>query len=78
MYTATLNSAGCLPDSDFWPIEFESPRDAWSFIASEIELINDDGDYLAAHTMLHFQDWDSVGSIPAGESTLYAYRVEHA
>ena len=78
MFTASLHSAGCLPDSDFWPLTFDTAREAWDFIADEIESIDDDGDYLAAHTALHVTNRDETGSIPAGEDTLYAYHVEVA
>ena len=78
MFTASLCSAGCLPDSDFWPLTFDTAREAWDFIEDEVERIDDDGDYLAAHTALHLIDRDTVGSIPAGEGTLYAYHVEVA
>ena len=78
MFTVSLHSAGCLPDSDFWPLIFDSAREAWDFIADEVEMIDDDGDYLAAHTALHLIDRDKVGAIPAGEDTLYSYHVEVA
>ena len=78
MFIASLHSAGCLPDSDFWPLTFDTAREAWDFIADDVEMIDDDGDYLAAHTALHLIDRDTVGSIPAGEGTLYAYHVEVA
>ena len=74
MFTVTLNSAGCLPDSDFYPAVFETARDAWEFVASEVEMIDDDETYLEAHTALHIVDRTGEGSIPAGG--LYAYHVE--
>ena len=78
MYLASLQSAGCLPDSEFWPVAFDTAEEAWDFIAYEIEQIDDDGDYLTAHTALHVTDRDSPGAIPAGESTLYTYSVSIA
>lgn len=78
MFTVSLHSAGCLPDSDVWPIPFDTAREAWAYVADEVEQIEDDGDYLAAHTALHLIDRDTVGFIPAGEGTLYAYHVEAA
>ena len=77
-YLVTLASAGCLPDSALWPVAFDTAREAWDFVAEEVDGINDDGDFLAAHTALHSIDRDKVGSIPAGENTLYAYHVEVA
>ena len=74
--TVSFHSAGCLPDSDFYPAGFDSFQDAWDFIAAEVEMIDDDGDYLAAHTMLHTQNRNMPGSIPASESGLYAWHVE--
>lgn len=74
--TVSLNAAGCLPDSDMYPIEFETTREAWAYVAGEVEQIEDDSDYLAAHTALHLIDRDAPGSIPAGEETTYAYNVE--
>lgn len=76
MVTVTLNAAGCLPDSDMYPVEFATTEEAWSFVADEVEQIEDDGDYLAAHTALHLIDRSQAGSIPAGENTTYAYNVE--
>lgn len=76
--TVSFHSAGCLPDSDFYPAEFDSFQDAWDFVAAEIETIDDDGDYLAAHTILHAQNRNMPGSIPASESGLYAWHVEGA
>lgn len=74
--TVTLAAAGCLPDSEFYPAEFDSLADAWEFVASEVETIEDDADYLAAHTALHLVDRTQPGSIPAGDHTTYAYSVE--
>ena len=75
-YAVSLNAAGCLPDSDAYPVEFETAREAWAYVADEVEQIEDDGDYLAAHTALHLIDRDAPGAIPAGEGTTYAYNVE--
>ena len=74
----SLHSAGCLPDSDSYPITFDSIREAWEYVAQEVELIAYDGDYLAAHTALHIQDIDATGAIPADESGIYRYSVETA
>lgn len=74
----TLNAAGCLPDSEDYPMGFDSFRAAWDYVAEEVERIEDDGDYLAAHTALHATNRDAPGSIPAGEGTTYAYNVEYA
>ena len=74
--TVSLHAAGCLPDSDTYPVEFESAREAWAYVEDEVEQIEDDGDYLAAHTALHLIDRDQAGSIPAGADTTYAYTVE--
>lgn len=73
MFTAYLASAGCLPDAE--PVIFDSAESAWAYVAEEVELIEDDGDYLAAHTALHVVNQSVPGSIPAGEDTLYAYHV---
>ena len=70
----SLNAAGCLPDAD--PLTFDTFPEAWAYVAEEVERIDDDGDYLAAHTALHRQDRNAPGSIPAGENTTYAYNVE--
>jgi hypothetical protein len=72
----SLHAAGCLPDSDFYPVEFDSFQEAWEFVSDEIEMIEDDGDYLAAHTMLHMTDRSKPGSIPADDHSTYAYHVE--
>ena len=70
----TLHAAGCLPESD--PIVFRTMREAWEYVASELEYIADDADYLAAHTALHATDFDHPGLIPAEESGNYRYSVE--
>lgn len=77
MFTVTLNAAGCLPDSDIYPMVFDSAREAWEHIASEIDTIEDDGAYLAAHTALHVTDFDKPGAIPADEDGFYRYNVEY-
>ena len=74
-FTVTLNAAGCLPDSDELHA-FSTLADAWDFVAGEIELLDEDSDYLAAHTALHSQDRENVGAIPYGENSTYAWRVE--
>lgn len=76
-FTVTLNAAGCLPDSDELHA-FSTLAEAWEYVAGEIEQFSDDGDYLAAHTLLHSQDRESVGSIPYGENSTYAWNVEAA
>lgn len=75
-YIAYVASAGCLADSATESFSFESPREAWEHVAREVEQIEDDADYLAAHTALHLTNLDAPGSIPAGDSTLYAWHVE--
>lgn len=77
MFTVTLNAAGCLPDSEDYPMAFDSAREAWNYIASEIDAIEDDGTYLAAHTALHLIDVDQPGAIPADEDGIYRYSVEY-
>lgn len=77
MFTVTLNAAGCLPDSEDYPMTFGSAREAWNYIAWEVDDIADDGDYLAAHTALHVTDVDYPGSIPADENGIYRYNVEY-
>ena len=54
-------SAGCLPDSDFYPAEFDTFREAWEFVASELERDEDDETYLPAHCDLHTTDFDKPG-----------------
>ena len=75
MFTVTLNAVGCLPDSDSYPCQFDTAREAWDHVASEVECIADDGDYLAAHTALHLQNRDSSGVIPADETGFYNFLV---
>jgi hypothetical protein len=48
--------------------------EAWDFVASEVELFEDDGDYLASHTALHVIDRSKPGTIPAGEG-IYVFDV---
>jgi len=74
MYAVSLNAIGCLPDSDFYPVEFDTLAEAWEFVASEVELFEDDGDYLASHTALHVVDRSLPGTIPAGEG-IYVFDV---
>lgn len=70
----SLHAAGCLPDSE--PVVFRSLREAWEHVASELEFISDDADYLTAHTALHVTDFEQPGIIPAEESGNYRYTVE--
>ena len=74
MYAVSLNAIGCLPDSDFYPVEFDTLAEAWEFVASEVELFEDDDDYLASHTALHGIDRSKPGTIPAGEG-IYVFDV---
>ena len=74
MYAVSLNAVGCLPDSDFYPVEFDTLTEAWDFVASEVELFEDDGDYLASHTALRDIDRSEPGAIPAGEG-IYVFDV---
>lgn len=76
MFTVSLHSVGCLPYSDSYPVTFETLSEAWDFVAEEVELIEDDGDFLAAHTALHLQDRGSCGAIPADENGVYRFAVE--
>lgn len=76
MFTVSLHSVGSLPDSDAYPATFETLSEAWNFVAEEVELIEDDGDYLSAHTALHLQDRGSCGVIPADENGVYRFAVE--
>ena len=74
MYAVSLNAIGCLPDSDFYPAAFVTLAEAWDFVASEVELFEDDGDFLASHTALHGIDRSMPGTIPAGDG-IYVFDV---
>jgi len=74
MFTVTLNSAGCLPDTTDDVLTFSTAREAWEYVASEINDIADDGAYLEAHTALHVTNRDAAGSVPMGGT--YAFHVE--
>ena len=74
MYAVSLNAIGCLPDSDFYPVEFDTLAEAWEFVASEVELFDDDSDYLASRTAMHVIDRSMPGTIPAGEG-IYVFDV---
>lgn len=77
MFVVSFHAAGCLPDSESYPATFETLSEAWDCVAEEVELIEDDGDYLTAHTALHLQDRESCGIIPADENGYYRFSVEH-
>lgn len=80
-YVAIINQPGYLPDTE--PEYFETCRDAWKYLVSELEYAWDhaeqngdsDVDYLQAHTELHILDQNRPGIVYAGN---YAYSVEVA
>lgn len=76
MYTVTLAAAGCLPDSEFYPVEFETIEEAWGFVVDQIEETEFDADYYAMRSALSRIDRNQPGSIPAGKDTTYAYTVD--
>lgn len=76
MFSVSFNAAGCLPDSDSYPLEFDTANEAWNYVAQEVEMIEDDADYLPAHTALHLQDFNSAGSIPGDRHGNYRYSVD--
>lgn len=69
-YLAIQNTPGYLPWSDD-PPAFKTTRDAWQYLVSEIDRLWDDhpddanGACIQAHTLMHSQDQNSVGTIYA-------------
>jgi len=66
-YVATINVPGYLPMDDDPPI-FETARDAWQHLVSEVEhgwdmMPDADAAYLEVHTQLHNIDQDQTGTI---------------
>ena len=79
MFTVSYRSAGCLPDSDFWPCEFDTLEEVQEFLVSEITIYNDidiDSDDYA--NILREVDslTDSGGIIWELGHSLYAYYVD--
>ena len=65
-------SAGCLPDGDFGGV-FDTFREAWEFVAQELELDEDDETYMPAHCDLHTTDFDKPGYL--AHKGLYGWDV---
>ena len=76
VFIVSFNSAGCLPDSDDGPARFATAREAWDYVAADVELINEDADYLPTHGMMNLINRNEVGRLPFGESSLYGWNVE--
>ena len=74
VFIVSFNSAGCLPDE--MPTRFATVREAWDYVAAEVELINEDADYLPTHGMMNLINRNEVGRLPFGESSLYGWNVE--
>ena len=54
-------SVGFLPDSDFYPVEFYAFREAWEFVAEELERDENDETYLPTRDALNEVDFDEPG-----------------
>lgn len=69
-FVATVNVPGYLPMDDDPPV-FDSPREAWQYLVSEVDRQWDEypedenGASLTAHTQLHNINQDRVGAIHA-------------
>lgn len=70
-YVATINVPGYLPMDDAPPI-FDTARDAWQYLVSELEhnwdyalADEDEGPYLEAHTQFHNINQDEPGTVYA-------------
>lgn len=70
-YVATTNIVGYLPMDDDPPV-FDTPREAWQYLVSEVERSwdycpdDENGAHLEAHTALHNIDQDNIGTVIAG------------
>ena len=69
-YAAIVNTPGYLP-TDTEPPEFETPREAWQHLVSEVELLWDEypddenGACIEAHTQMHYIDQSREGVVYA-------------
>lgn len=69
-YVATINTPGYLPDSDD-PPTFDTPRDAWQHLVSEVDRFWDDfpedtnGACVDAHSQMHNIDQSKPGVVNA-------------
>jgi hypothetical protein len=69
-YVATVNTPGYLPQDDDPPV-FDTPREAWRYLVSEVERSWDDypedgnGACVEAHTQLHNINQDEPGVVYA-------------
>ena len=70
-------SVGFLPDSDFYPVEFDTFREAWEFVASELERDEDDETYMPAHCDLHTTDFDKPGYLAHAGTYGWEVYAEH-
>lgn len=79
MFTAIINQPGYLPDTE--PEYFDTCREAWQYLISELEYDWDNAengdsetDYSQAHAEIHSLDQNLPGIVYAGN---YAYSVEY-
>ena len=69
-YLAIVNTPGYLPMDDD-PAAFETTRDAWQYLVSEVDRAWDDypddenGACVEAHSLMHYQDQSVPGSVYA-------------
>ena len=76
MFTVSYHSAGCLPDSDFWPCEFDTLEEVKEFLVSEIIFYNDTDDDDYANILREVDDLtDGGGVVNEPGHSLYAYYV---
>jgi hypothetical protein len=59
-YVATINTPGYLPDSDEAPPTFDTPAEAWSYLAQEREDAEseaaEDDSFVASDCLIHLRD----------------------
>lgn len=69
-YMATINTPGYLPWDDEPPV-FDSPREAWQYLVSEVERLwdaypeDENGACLEAHTGMHNINQEQIGTVYA-------------
>ena len=70
-YAAIVNTPGYMPDGTEEPATFDTPREAWQYLVSEVDRAWDDypedtnGACVDAHTQMHNLDQNLTGTVYA-------------
>ena len=79
MFLVSYHSVGCIPDSDFWPVEIETLDEVKEFLLSEVSYLDieleDSREYLDMLDEIYALT-EQGGIIEEIGNSLYRYSVE--